>query len=315
MPRVSRAEFEGEQPRVEETALATEGIDAFCSSPDWMFSAREAWDPEGEPWLWRADGGYLCFLGEQAGPLRLLTPFDRMWGYSCPVLGGAAGAMPDLLAEAGCDLAVVTGLRRGSANWEALLESLDPTCDLGVGEPQRRWQASLHGYWERRPRKLRQEVRRVRSRAAERGLSIEQARGEADDLYGRILAIEHRSWKGPKRTGLLNDEMRLFYAALLRRLHARGRLRLRFARLEEKDIGYIAGGVIGDQYRGLQFSFDDRYRDLAPGNLMQAAEIDALIAEGFRLYDLGIDIPYKARWADERVETSTLIVRPRRAGP
>ena len=147
-------------------------------------------------------------------------------------------------------------------------------------------------------------------RAEERGLSIELATGEGKDFYGRILAVEHRSWKGPERTGLMNAEMRLFYAALLRRLQARGRLRLRFARLDGEDIGYIAGGVIGDQYRGLQFSFDDRYRDLAPGNLMQAVEIDALIADGFRVYDLGIDIPYKARWADERVETSTLIVRP-----
>jgi hypothetical protein len=43
---------------------------------------------------------------------------------------------------------------------------------------------------------------------------------------------------------------------------------------------------------------------------MQAAEIDALIDERFTLYDLGIDIDYKARWADEKIETSTLIIRP-----
>jgi CelD/BcsL family acetyltransferase involved in cellulose biosynthesis len=314
MPRIFRADFEGEQPEVERTALATEGIDPFCSSPDWMFAAREAWDPDAEPWIWRTEGGYLCFLGERIGLLRVLTPFDRMWGYSCPVLGNGASGILALMAEAGCDLAIVTGLRRGAKNWMALLDALESSCELGVGEPQRRWQASLDGYWERRTRKLRQEVRRIRGRAEERGLRIEEAAGTADGLYRRILAVEHRSWKGPKRTGLMNGEMRRFYAVLLRRLHAHGRLRLRFARLDGNDVGYIAGGVIGDQYRGLQFSFDDRYRDLAPGNLMQAAEIDALIAEGFRVYDLGIDIPYKARWADERVETSTLIIRPRGTG-
>ena len=144
----------------------------------------------------------------------------------------------------------------------------------------------------------------MRKRASERGLEFERA--EAD--YDRILDIERRSWKGPRGTGLMIEDMRRFYEVLLARLGERARVL--FARLDGKDIGYIAGGVMGDQYRGLQFSFDDHYRDLAPGNLMQAAEIDALIEEGYALYDLGIDIDYKARWADERVETSTMIIRP-----
>ena len=145
---------------------------------------------------------------------------------------------------------------------------------------------------------------------------IEWATGDPGELFRRVLDIERRSWKGADEkgqgaTGLNHNDMRDFYEELFRRLHARDRLRVRFARLDGIDIGYIAGGVIGDQYRGLQFSFDDAYRDVGAGNLMQAAEIRALTDEGFALYDLGIDIDYKARWADERIETSTLIIRPR----
>ncbi|MHC4937483.1 MAG: GNAT family N-acetyltransferase [Planctomycetota bacterium] len=304
MPRISGAEFEQEARSVESTALSTPGIDAFCSSVDWMFAAREAWEADAEPWLWRLDGGYLAFLREKAGLLQVLTPFDRMWGYSCPILGDVARGFAEVIGEADCHLAIITGLAEGSPNWNALLESLRPHCGLAVGDPQHRWRASLDGYWDRRPRKLKQDLRRMRKRASERGLEFERA--EAD--YDRILDIERRSWKGPRGTGLMIEDMRRFYEVLLARLGERARVL--FARLDGKDIGYIAGGVMGDQYRGLQFSFDDHYRDLAPGNLMQAAEIDALIEEGYALYDLGIDIDYKARWADERVETSTMIIRP-----
>jgi len=311
MRRISRAEFERDAEDVERAALSTPGIDAFCSSPDWMFAAQDAWDVGAEPWLLRTDGGYVAFLEEESGLLRVLAPFDRMWGYSCPLLGESAAAFASAFPKSGCPLALITGLQESSPNWSALLAALGPTCDLGIGEPQHRWQARLDGYWERRPRKLRQELRRARRRADERRLAFERGEGDVDELYARVLDVERRSWKGPSGTGLIHEEMRAFYAALFRRLHARGRLRLVFARLGGEDVGYIAGGVIGDQYRGLQFSFDDRFRDLSPGNLMQAHEIDALIEEGFSLYDLGIDIAYKARWADERVETSTLVIRAR----
>lgn len=294
---------------MEAAALSTPGVDAFCSSPDWMFAAQDAWEPDAEPWLWELDGGYVAFLRERAGLLRVLTPFDRMWGYSCSLLGDVAGDFASLLPEADCQLAIVTGLSQSARLWDELITALEPRCELGRGDSQFRWQAKLEGYWERRSRKLRQELRRMRKRAGERGVAFERAGGS--DVYERILDVEARSWKGPVGTGLMHGDMLRFYEVLVRRLAARERLRVLFARLNGSDIGYIAGGVIGDQYRGLQFSFDDRFRDLGIGNLMQAAEIDALIEGGFALYDLGIDIDYKSRWADEKIETSTLIIRPR----
>ncbi|MEM8883012.1 MAG: GNAT family N-acetyltransferase [Planctomycetota bacterium] len=297
----------------ESVALATEGVDPFCSASDWCEAARAAWAPHLRPWIRPLEHGYLAFLVERSGLLRVLSPFDRMWGYSCPVLGTAAAAREaadEMLAETQTwHLALITGLARGSPLWNGLLASFRDRCALGVGEVQRRWQASLDGYWDRRSRKLRHELRRLGARAERAGVTVERADGDAASIYARILDIEARSWKGPADTGLRNEEMRAFYRELVKRLHARDRLRVRFARLQGEDIGYIAGGVIGDQYRGLQFSFDNRFRDLAPGNLMQRVEIDALIEEGFTVYDLGIDLPYKARWADTCVETTTLVIR------
>ena len=305
-------EFEGHTDAIETCALDTPGIDPFCSAPDWMFAAHRAWDNNLSPWIWRLESGYAAFLTDGF----ILTPFDRTWGYSCPLIGPprVAYELAELLKRNQGDwgLVVITGIRREAPLFRAIIAAFSSYCEFALGEPQLRWNADLRGYLDRRPSKFKRELRRIEKKAEKAGITIEN--GEGRDVFERVLSVESRSWKGPAETGLNEEPMRDFYRALFRRLIARHRLRLRFARKDGEDIGYIAGGVIGDQYRGLQFSFDDRFREFSPGNLMQWSEIQALSQRGYRGYDLGIDIPYKERWADERVETSTLVIR-RRARP
>jgi hypothetical protein len=74
--------------------------------------------------------------------------------------------------------------------------------------------------------------------------------------------------------------MRDFYARMLPRLAARGALRCVFARRDGEDVGYLCGGLAGDLFRGLQFSFDDRLRALGLGNALQLEAIEALTQEG-----------------------------------
>jgi CelD/BcsL family acetyltransferase involved in cellulose biosynthesis len=99
---------------------------------------------------------------------------------------------------------------------------------------------------------------------------------------------------------------------MLPRLAARGALRLMFARHEGRDVAYILGAVAGDTYRGLQFSFDDAYRDDSLGNLAQYHQIAALCDEGVTRYDLGSGFPYKRRWAESGMVTMTLWAFPKR---
>ncbi|MHC4955557.1 MAG: GNAT family N-acetyltransferase [Planctomycetota bacterium] len=321
MRKISKDELAADADAFDAAALATAGIDRFCSTSDWGFAAHEAWDPDLEPWLREGDAGYAAFLVDQIDDRRLLTPFDRMWGYSCPLIGGDATALATEFREALrdesdlWDLAIVTGLRESAPLWTALVATLCSDYSLGIGRSQFRWQASLEGgldgYLSRRPRKLRRDLHRIERRARERDVGFERGAGDASALYARILDVEERSWKRAARTGLHHAEMKSFYAALVPRLLKRNRLRLLFATYEDRDVGYILGGVVGDIYRGLQFSFDDSLRDLGLGNLLQYVELRSLAEEGIAVYDLGIDIDYKSRWADEKVETSTLIIGSR----
>ncbi len=75
-----------------------------------------------------------------------------------------------------------------------------------------------------------------------------------------------------------------------------------------EDVAYIFGGVFGDTYRGLQFSFDARFSSLSLGNLCQLEEVRRLVEAGVRRYDLGSEVRYKRNWGEEVVETTSLIV-------
>ena len=70
-------------------------------------------------------------------------------------------------------------------------------------------------------------------------------------------------------------------------------LRLGFLTSEGQDLGFILGAVVGERYRGLQFSFDDRFRDGSPGDVMQGLQIRRLVDEEVLEYDLGTEAPYK----------------------
>jgi len=319
MEQLTPEEQRREADAIEQAALATEGVDRFCSGPDWGNAAHEAWDAELEARVWRGSGGYVSLLPESVDGHIILSPFDRMWGYSCPLIGADSATLADEFADvllsdsANWDLALLTGLKESSPLWNALVRVLYREWTLGIGQPQQRWCASLEGgidaYLGRRSAKLRRELLRQERRAHESGVRFERGAGTAEELFRRVLGVEDRSWKATKQTGLHLDDMRSFYRVLVPRLHARNRLRILFARIDDTDVGYILGGVAGDLYRGLQFSFDNDYRKLGLGNLLQLTELRSLCDEGFVTYDLGIDIDYKARWADERVETATLVIR------
>ena len=123
----------------------------------------------------------------------------------------------------------------------------------------------------------------------------------------RVVAIEERSWKAIEGVGLRDGAFREFYRHMLQRLAMRGAARLWFGRLADCDVSYILGGVLGTTYRGLQFSYDDAVADLAPGNLGQYHQLVELARQGITVYDLGTEMDYKRRWADE-VHTTQLFV-------
>ena len=306
MQHLSFEALDAESAAFDATVAKTPEIDLYCSATDWILPAHQAFAPEQDPFVWRTANGYLAFaLQEQAQ--RILMPLELSWGFPSPLIGESPEKMVDDLAVllAGqrrvWRLCAVGGIVPGSRAFRALLLRLGQDYRLHRGESTRRYRAWLQdgvdGFLSRRSRDFRKGLRRSREKARALGLTFELVADDAsaEAVYERVLDVDRRSWKGREGVGLASSSMALHYRLQTARLLKRRALRLWFARHEERDVGYILGGLFASTYRGLQFAYDDAYSAIGLGNLMQLITIEGVAAEGIALYDLGSDVDYKAR--------------------
>lgn len=301
---------------------ASPGIDRFCSSSAWVLAAHDALMGERTPWVWRTEHGWLALARRlRADGGVVFEPLELAWGLASPLVGPAPGALArELLAlvadDPGWDAMLLAGLVEDGAADRALVRGLPPGWRWGRGTTTQRFIASLEGgvdgFLARRSRNLRKGLRASERAAAAAGLECvsldPRTAPSIDDALRRIVSIERRSWKGKSGVGVDQGPMLAFYQKMSHALAPRGRLRLIVARADDRDVAFILGGVFAGEYRGLQFSFDDRYRHLGLGNLLQLRQVEALCAEAVGVYDLGTAMPYKERWAETVVETRLLVI-------
>jgi len=103
-----------------------------------------------------------------------------------------------------------------------------------------------------------------------------------------------------------------FYRLMLRELSETADARVIMARYEDRDIGFIFGGMLGKIYRGQQFSFVDDWAAGSIGNTLQTEQIKWLCEESANRYDLGPlhgpAMEYKQHWTDQRYRVSSVVL-------
>ena len=316
--------FEAGAEAFDADVCLTPEIDRFCSSALWVLPARAAFHAQSPPLVLRSSAGTALLAAGKAASLgRYLAAGEAMWGLACPLIAPTPEVLAAHFAQAmrllapTWDVLWIGGVLRGGRMFRSLVPALSGFAELRLGPVTKRWTATLDGgfdgWFARRSPKFRTNARRDLRKAQEAGVVItplDAPPGMPSDpaaLYARIQDIEARSWKGELGSGFVAGDMRAFYAKMLPRLIARGALRALVAQKDGVDIAFIFGGVLGGTYRGLQVSFDNRYRELALGNVMQLEMIRRLADEGLHTYDLGSDMDYKARWSEPGLETTTVI--------
>lgn len=307
----------------------TPGIDHFCSSSAWVLPAHRHLMPEREPWSWRGEHGDLLLArGRHERGFVYVQALEAAWGFASCVVGEdlahaareAGGQLAHRSDE--WDIALITGLGANSVALRDLARALAPHTKLRLSEPTLRHHASLIGgfdaYLGRRSANFRASLKKAQKKAERVGITFEpwQAASEAaaTSAYERILAIEAHSWKGLEGSGLISPPMREHYRELALRLGRRGNAGASalwgvWARQGERDVGFIFAARFADTLRALQCSFDERQREVGLGNLLQAELIQAGCAAHLALYDLGSEVPYKERFAEDRFETACLVAQ------
>jgi CelD/BcsL family acetyltransferase involved in cellulose biosynthesis len=220
-----------------------------------------------------------------------------------------------LFADAGSEwkLMALPGMSADNEFLMSVIKSFAERLRIGLGQSTSRLVVDLEGgveaYLGRRSRNFRRALRRGEKKAKEAGIAVVDAStASATELFARIQAVEKRGWKGRDEVGITEGAMHDFYQRMMPRLCLRGAQRVLFAQHEEQDIAYIFGGLRMGGYRGLQFSYDEDYREYGLGNLLQIEQIRRLCAEGALTYDLGMHMDYKLRWADREYQTLTLLL-------
>ena len=300
-------------------------VDYFCSSTDWVLPARTAFARGARPVVLECAAGFVALMSLPLaeGGFGLL-PLEASWGLACPF----AGADSDALVAALFDVVgqhdpvahalflsglPIRGAVERAIHREAGRRGWISGTSATAGRSMACLRGGLDGFLSRRSPGFRAKARRERRIAAREGLTYEfcddaPTETVALDLYERIQSVERRCWKGLTGNGIDGDPAFTFYRSMILRLAARGRLRLVFARQNDQDIAYVFGGVMGGFYRGLQVSFDDAARRLAPGVLVHLEMIERLSAEGVAVYDLGSEMEYKKRWGEREMTTHTVVV-------
>jgi CelD/BcsL family acetyltransferase involved in cellulose biosynthesis len=299
----------------------TPAIDRFCSSTAWVLAAAAALMPPRAPFSFRGQHGYFAAMrGVHPAGFPYIEPVELAWGLASPLVGADPLALVDevvpvLAARRDWQLAIISGLTVSGPQRRALDATLPARWERRRGQPTIRHVASLEGgldgFLTRRSRDFRKSLRRSARVASAAGATFEVVRAsepEAAGLYQRIQDVEINSWKSKGGVGIAAGPMRAFYGAMLPRLCALGQQRTIFARVGGRDVGYILGAVMAGEYRGLQFSYDADVASLGIGSLLQLEQIRELCAEGVQRYDLGTEMDYKRRWAEDIMETEMLVL-------
>ncbi|MEZ4331043.1 MAG: GNAT family N-acetyltransferase [Myxococcota bacterium] len=309
-------------------AVGSRQGDPFSCRTEWQLSLQSAYFPRRRLHLRRNDTSLLALAERRypdLGPT--LEPLDPLWLFGSPLLGpDALELLEAFLAERSAaaepTTTLVSGVLPGETLRERLLRRLGSRFEVYRVKTVTVCRADLanglDGFLARRSRALRKGLRQAARRAGDRGIRFERvvARSprEADAAFRRILAVERRSWKGIAGRGIESPASNAFYAAMARRLAASASGRIIFARIDERDVGYVFGGLADDHYRGQQFSYDEAFADCSIGNLLQQEQVRWLAEEGIRHYDMGPLMAYKRHWTEQRISMEVLLLRERAHG-
>ncbi|MBQ3058938.1 MAG: GNAT family N-acetyltransferase [Desulfovibrio sp.] len=320
-------------------AVESDQADPFCCGPAWQLAALRVLNPAQTIFLQQSDTALLTLAEHRStsGP-SCCCPLEGSWLFGCPLLGRDIPELLELFEAAlieilrhsrqntrhqGWPYMVISGLRPGTTLPRVLWRRFNGPFIFYRHSSSTQCAASLRGgldgFLSRRSANHRAKLRKAARQAREQGVSFERyCPGTAEEaliLYERMLSVEHTSWKGLGQCGMAESPAREFYAAMISDLARNGEARIILARHEEKDIGFIFGGMAGKIYRGQQFSYSADWKKSSIGNLLQAEKISWLCEEGAERYDMGpVTGPrmgYKEHWTEEQREIETWLLQKR----
>ncbi len=295
--------------------------------PEWILAALRAYSPGAKVLVIAVrQGGNLCailplvdergkFAGLPAHKLRApLTTAGVGIDIPCSVSGAARSEVFDAIWKA----------IKSKRDWDVLelpsvfegasierLSALAENDGLAIG----RWTLPLiasfsipHGpaaaeELEKYPRhpKLRSKVRQREKKLAALG-PVRLRRTEQDSAAALqvFYEMEARGWKGRAKSAILCDPRnRQFFDEVMREAEKLGHLCLYTLELDGKAIAAHIGFTYRDRYWAAKSTYDENYREYAPGHLIVKAILRDCHERGIKEYVMGIREDWKMEWTQD----------------
>ena len=320
MAWLSFSDLQQQKTRYDACVRRTPEVDVFCSSSTWVLPAQSIYAPGLQPFIWQSENAYCAFMLTAMQPeVFCAIPLEVGWGLACPLIGADpevnVGALASALSKASLKphYVLITGLVEDGQLHRALRRRFAGQLMVDRSQTCIRRVASLEGgveaFLARRSSKFRAELRRSERRCLDNGLIVDYCRdGDVETLVNRMVAVEKGSWKGMSDQGVDHGLPLQFYREIMASLLRKGTFRGVFIRNDTEDLSFAFGGIEGTLFRGLQLSYRVSHQHLSLGNVAQFSLIKALVQEGISTYDLGMDMPYKTRWAEQTRMTQTALL-------
>ena len=124
---------------------------------------------------------------------------------------------------------------------------------------------------------------------------------EIDALYKVAVGIESRGWKGREQTSLANDQRQnAFFRRYLQLASEAGMVRIFFLHIGEEVAAFQIGVVSDNAFWGFRTSYDESYRDYAPGILLFLEVVRYVANAGLSTHEfLGRPEPWTKEWTSD----------------
>ena len=208
-----------------------------------------------------------------------------------------------------CIGALALGARDAGMAWLLEPGSVSPIVDT-TGDLDA-WVTERHASWKKRIRRYRRKM----NKDYEASFEIVRPAVDLESELATGFALEASGWKGEAGTAIVsNPETEAFYRAVAAAFQARGELRLSRIVLDGAPVAFSFCIEHRDRLYSLKAGFDESFRKLVPGLVLQLSIVEACFERGIDAYELlGETTEWKAKLATS--ERPHLVLRGYRRNP
>lgn len=149
--------------------------------------------------------------------------------------------------------------------------------------------------------KLRAKVRQREAKLAALGsVRLVRIDKDATAYLRRFYEMEAAGWKGKENSAVLcRPALRRFFDEVVGEAERLGYLSLYFLEVDGKPIAAHIGFTYRGRYWAAKSTYDETYRDYAPGHLIVKAILRDLVDRGISEYVMGVREDWKLEWTQD----------------